>query len=74
MRHIRNTRVESLVKKRYSLVHGETEAEVEMVDFFKQAIAADGAFIINVTISRHWGNNHLETDTSLTTTAKPCDR
>ena len=46
-----------------------------MVDFFKQAISADGrrvssSFITHVMISRHWGKNHLDTVTSMTTITK----
>ena len=51
---------------------GTNPAEEAMVDFFKQAISADGrgvssSFITSVMMSRHWGNNHLETGTAMTT-------
>ena len=64
MKRIRNTNVESLVK-RYSLVYGETEEEVEMVDFFKQVLAAGSrgvisSFALSIMVSRYWGKRPHE--------------
>ena len=61
--------------ERYSLVQGETEAEVEMVDFFKQVLAVDSrgvisSFALSVMVSRNCGKGHGEQDTSLVTIAK----
>ena len=41
-----------------------------MVNFYMQAIAAPSrgiisSFVMNVMISRHWGKDHKDTDTSL---------
>ena len=49
---------------------GETPEEEDMVNFYKQAIAAPSRgiislFVMNVMISRHWGKDHKDTDTSL---------
>ena len=57
------------------MVHGDTEEEVEMVDFFKQLLAADSrgvisSFALSIMVSRHRGKDHKETDTSLVTMAK----
>ena len=57
------------------MVQGETEEEVEMVDFFKQVLAADSrgaisSFALSIMVSRHWGTGHMRNDTSLVTIAK----
>jgi len=49
-----------VARERYSLVQGETEEEVEMVDFFKQVLADDSrgvisSFALSVMVSRYWG-------------------
>ena len=64
-----------IVRERYLIVTGKSHAEEAVVDFFKQAISVDGrgvssSFIIRVMFSRHWGNNHLDTGTSMTTITK----
>ncbi|MFM7989284.1 MAG: hypothetical protein ACKPKO_59220, partial [Candidatus Fonsibacter sp.] len=61
--------------RRYSEVIGETPEEKEMVDLFKQALAAASrgvisAFADHVLVRRHWGDNHRTTDSSLATSAK----
>ena len=48
---------------RYASVTGETEQEADMVDFFKQVLAADSrgvitSFALSVIVSRHWGTYH----------------
>ena len=59
-----------LAGERYLLVQGETEEEVEMVDFFKQVLAADSrgvisSFALSIMVSRYWGTDHMRNDTSL---------
>ena len=49
-----------LAGERYSTVVGETEAEAEMVDFFKQVLAAASrgvitSFALSIIESRYWG-------------------
>ena len=61
-----------IVRESYLMVPGTNRAEEAMVDFFQQAISADGkgvssSFITSVMLSRHWGYNHFETDTSMPT-------
>ena len=61
-----------VARERYTSVDGETPEEAEMVDFYKQVLAASGrgiisSFVMNVMISRHWGKDHKDTDTSLMT-------
>ena len=57
------------------MVQGETEEEVEMVDLFKQVLAADSrgvisSFALSIMVCRYWGKDHKENDTSLVTIAK----
>ena len=64
-----------LAGERYASVTGETEQEADMVDFFKQVLAADSrgvitSFALSVIVSRHWGRDHNPSDTSLVTIAK----
>ena len=64
-----------VARERYTSVVGETQAEIEMVDFYKQVLAASSrgvisSFVMNVMISRHWGKDHRDTDTSLLTVTK----
>ena len=66
-----------VARERYTSVVGETQAEIEMVDFYKQVLAASSrgvisSFVMNVMISRHWGTDHNDTDTSLLTVTKTC--
>ena len=56
-----------LAGERYSLVQGETEEEMEMVDFFKQVLAADRrvvitSFALSVIVSRYLGKDHMQND------------
>ena len=49
-----------MVHERYTLVKGETSELEEMVNFYKQVIAASSrgiisSFVMNVMISRYWG-------------------
>ena len=49
-----------VARERYTSVVGETPEECEMVDFYKQVLAASSrgiitSFVMNVMISRHWG-------------------
>jgi hypothetical protein len=53
-----------LAGERYASVTGETEQEADMVDFFKQVLAADSrgvitSFALSIIVSRHWGRDHL---------------
>ena len=64
-----------IVRERYLMVTGTTREDEDMVGFFNQTVSADSrgvisSFITSVIISRHWGKNHLDTDTSITTIAK----
>ena len=64
-----------LVGERYSLVQGETEEEVEMVDLFKQVLAADSrgvisSFVLSIFVSRYWGKDNMNNDASLVSVAK----
>jgi hypothetical protein len=54
---------------------GESEPEADMVDFFKQVLAVDSrgvitSFALSTIVSRHWGRDHIPSDTSLVTIAK----
>ena len=64
-----------LVSEKYQGVTGSNEQEADMVDFFKQVLAAENrvvisSFVISVMVSRYWGTGHLPTDTALTTISK----
>ena len=64
-----------VARERYLMVVGNDPQEADTIDFFKQAIAAYSRgvislFITGVMIARHWGNNHIDTDTSIATIAK----
>ena len=52
----------------------DTEAEVEMVDVCKQVLAVDSrraisSFALSIMVSRHWGTDQKDGDTSLATIA-----
>ena len=64
-----------VVRERTTLVEGETHEEAEMVNFYRQVIAASSrgiisSFVVNVMISRHWGKDRKSTDTSQMTVTK----
>ena len=64
-----------VVRERYTMVNGETPEEEEMVNFYKQVIAAlsrgiISSMVMHVMISRHWGKDHKDTGTSLMTVTK----
>ena len=64
-----------VARERYTLVEGETPEEAEMVNFYKQVIAASSrgiisSFVMSVMIYRHWGKDRKDTDTSLMTVAQ----
>ena len=53
-----------LVSEKYQGVTGSNEQEADMVDFFKQVLAAENrvvisSFVISVMVSRYWGYRPL---------------